>query len=118
MNFAWILFYFCLVIVQANADKLEQVASTEDDEDCGCGAKLNRNSQLPVEEAVASKKIERSTGERRLIGSNDDMVLIHGGRGILGTDDPQLWRDGESPKRVLTVSSFYIDKYEVSNEGI
>jgi formylglycine-generating enzyme required for sulfatase activity len=116
MNLVWILFYLCLVIIQAYADKLEEVSSSEGDEDCGCGANLNRNSQLPAEAAVAPK-IERSTGERRLTGRKDDMVLIQGGRGILGTDDPQLWRDGESPKRVVTLSSFYMDKYEVSNEG-
>eukprot|EP01035_Chromulina_nebulosa_P020313 gene20313-26367_t len=34
----------------------------------------------------------------------------------MGTNNPILLSDGESPRRQVTVSSFYIDKYEVSND--
>ena len=34
----------------------------------------------------------------------------------MGTDFPKIQTDGEGPKRLVTLSDFLIDKYEVSND--
>ena len=34
----------------------------------------------------------------------------------MGTDHPKILTDGEGPKRLVTLSDFLIDKYEVSND--
>ena len=44
-----------------------------------------------------------------------DMVVIPGRVFEMGTDSPGMPYDGESPRRRISVSTFLIDKYEVSN---
>jgi len=44
--------------------------------------------------------------------STKDMILIPEGKFIMGSDN---WIEKGSPKREITLKSFYIDKYEVSN---
>lgn len=43
------------------------------------------------------------------------MVLIPGGAFLMGTDDPSIPADGESPQRLVHVDSFYMDIHEVTN---
>lgn len=43
-----------------------------------------------------------------------DMVRIPAGHWELGTDDPVLPADGEGPARIKSLSSFLIDRFEVS----
>mmetsp|Transcript_22189 Transcript_22189/g.49661 ORF Transcript_22189/g.49661 Transcript_22189/m.49661 type:complete len:156 (-) Transcript_22189:9-476(-) len=43
------------------------------------------------------------------------MVFIPGGVGYMGTDSPWMRLDGESPRRRVRLSPYYLDKYEVSN---
>lgn len=47
---------------------------------------------------------------------NAKMVRIPGGKFFMGTDNPLILTDGESPRRPVTVSDFLMDTYEVSNE--
>lgn len=44
------------------------------------------------------------------------MVLIHGGEFLMGTNDPGIPADGESPQRLVHVDSFYMDVHEVTNQ--
>lgn len=34
----------------------------------------------------------------------------------MGTDEPEIQQDGEWPARRVHVNSFYMDRYEVSNQ--
>lgn len=43
------------------------------------------------------------------------MVLIPEGSFTMGTNNPIFVADGEGPERKVTLSKFYMDKYEVSN---
>lgn len=45
------------------------------------------------------------------------MVLIPSGEYDLGTDDIIIEQDAEGPKKEVQLNSFYLDKYEVSNEN-
>lgn len=46
----------------------------------------------------------------------NDEILIPKGTFTMGTDDPQIPDDGESPPQQVTLTKdYYIDKYEVSN---
>jgi hypothetical protein len=46
----------------------------------------------------------------------DQMVYIEGGSFYMGTDSPLIKTDGEGPRRLVTLSDFMMDKFEVSNE--
>jgi formylglycine-generating enzyme len=49
--------------------------------------------------------------------SSDEMVLLAGGRFLSGSDDPWVYpSDGEGPVREVTVDSFWVDRFAVSNE--
>lgn len=45
-----------------------------------------------------------------------EMVLVPAGVYQVGTKDILIERDQEGPKRLVKLKSFYLDKYEVSNE--
>lgn len=45
---------------------------------------------------------------------NQDMVLVHGGEYVRGSDESQF--AAEKPAKVVTVDSFYISKFEVTQE--
>lgn len=45
----------------------------------------------------------------------NQMVHLKGGTFTMGTDEPGIVADGESPARQVTVDPFYLDVYEVSN---
>lgn len=94
---------------------------------CGCGA--SRNSidmglNAPSAGAANSPSSPPSSLSRTLSAQSppqdDDgipMVLIPGGTFFMGTNNPLIATDGEGPKRSVTVSPFYMDKYEVSNDA-
>uniref|UniRef100_A0A493T476 Sulfatase modifying factor 1 n=1 Tax=Anas platyrhynchos platyrhynchos TaxID=8840 RepID=A0A493T476_ANAPP len=44
------------------------------------------------------------------------MVAIPGGVFTMGTDEPEIWQDGEGPARRVRLNGFYMDQHEVSNE--
>lgn len=46
----------------------------------------------------------------------DEMAFIPGGVYAIGTNEPIIVADGEAPEREVKLNSFYLDKYEVSND--
>ena len=48
----------------------------------------------------------------------DDMVVIPGGLFTMGTDLPYFVADGEAPARRVQISTFLMDKHEVSNAKV
>lgn len=89
--------------------------------DCGC--KLNRNGQCNIDNP--SEKYSKDLNDLKLDNnilpnddlSTDNMVLIDGGTFEMGTNKPVFESDHEGPVRNATVKSFYLDKYEVSNQN-
>ncbi|EFA04519.2 formylglycine-generating enzyme [Tribolium castaneum] len=86
--------------------------------DCGCH--LNRNSQCSNEEPhnKYSKTFnEGGDSDTKTCTSFDksDMVLIEAATFEMGTDKPVFESDHEGPARNVSVDSFYLDKFEVSN---
>ena len=84
----------------------------DESEDCGC--KANRD---PKETAKGSKfsnadliaELEPPTKRY------NQMQRIVGGGFVMGTDLPIFVQDGEAPARRVHMSSYYLDRYEVSN---
>ena len=94
-------------------------------ESCSCSGSLSRDVKQSVNPSVeheprcrtsqtCEKKEEASLQKLEL---NKKMVYIEGGHNYIGTDKPKIKSDGESPKRPVLLSPYFIDKYEVSNEG-
>lgn len=80
--------------------------------DCGCGS-TSRGGGAPGEHTHQKDKAfkySREANEQR-----GGMVLLPSGVFTMGTDDPGIPVDGESPARRVHIDSFYMDMYEVSN---
>lgn len=94
--------------------------SASDTEHCGCpGSRASNTDQSGVSDDITSLKPSYDKSYSGVITKmNNKMVMIPGGSGYIGTNKPVILRDGESPKRIVKVSSFQLDKYEVSNNGI
>lgn len=88
-------------------------------QDCGCN--LNRNGECSTNSENPSEKY--SEGSNQQFDNNNgnvyksDMILIFGGTFEMGTNKPVFEADFEGPARNVTVASFYLDKFEVSNEN-
>ncbi|OCT85736.1 formylglycine-generating enzyme [Xenopus laevis] len=67
----------------------------------------------------ASFKYSREANEpeptKKETQGREQMVLIPSGVFTMGTDEPGIPQDGESPARKVHLDSFYMDMYEVSN---
>lgn len=107
------LFVFLIQIVPnftqegCDCDKISRV---------GIVANTNQNSQ---ENQISANSIERPMSEEEVEDIQrgvNDMVCIPAGIYQVGTDNVILPVDREGPKRLVQLSSFYLDKYEVSNE--
>ena len=116
-----------------NADDSE----SESNEGCGCSGKNGLTRDTSFARNIPNYSTCNSGIELRIDGEIDEnsfmsldvdstisthesnhyneMIYIEGGSFFMGTDNPIIKGDGEGPKRPVTVSSFYIDKYEVSN---
>lgn len=78
--------------------------------DCGC--KINRRSKHGSNQSCNTSSFLDLIKQA---SHNKDMILIAGGTYLIGTDNPVHIPDGEGPERSVTLQSFYMDKYEVSN---
>ncbi|XP_053285182.1 formylglycine-generating enzyme [Pleuronectes platessa] len=91
---------------------------------CGC-ENLRRAAAAvePVEERTSSPADKYSRGANEepseARGHERDtlsrMVLISGGEFLMGTDDPGIPADGESPPRRVNLDSFYMEIQEVTS---
>lgn len=96
----------------------------ENQPSCGCSGNSKLTRELGSREKVEKQdiiSIESDTIISNIQSINsapiESMVLIPGGKSYVGSNKPKLARDGEGPRREVTLSPFYIDKYEVSNTG-
>jgi len=72
----------------------------------------SRESQQDVSTDRPSQKIKKSRREH----ITDDMVFIEGGQFLMGTNSKEGFpADGEGPIRKITIDSFYIAPYTVTN---
>lgn len=76
--------------------------------DCGCGGSL-RESIVKRRGKTTDKQVERR------MDVENELVPIPGGIFKMGLDKAILTQDGESPARLVEISDFLLDKYEVSN---
>lgn len=94
-------------------------------QESGCGCKISRSKQnddpqtqdidhFASNQLNSFEKVGQEFCEHTLPRTNS-MAYIPGGSFEMGTDDPVFLADGEMPLRQVTLDSFYLDKYEVSN---
>ncbi|CAH1117930.1 unnamed protein product [Phaedon cochleariae] len=87
--------------------------------DCGCST--NRHGQCNKENSDASLKYSRKSNEddntQKVHLDTSNMVLIEGTTFEMGTNKPIFESDHEGPMRNVSVKSFYLDMYEVSNQN-
>lgn len=92
------------------------VNAIKNNDSCQCGNKLNRqtifNPQAGYCVVDNSKFDAISMKEEKA----KKMFKINAGTYSIGTNNPVFIADGEGPKREVILDSFYIDKFEVSNE--
>lgn len=106
----------CLLVVLLLFSVL--VCATSEEKDCGCGKNLNRQNGQDQGSCPVNKEDDLDDEIIKPIYKKDltsNMVRIKGGSYFIGTNDPVFVSDGEGPRREVELSSFYIDKYEVSN---
>ncbi|XP_074645343.1 formylglycine-generating enzyme-like [Tubulanus polymorphus] len=89
--------------------------------DTSCGCKSNRKTNKEIDDDHSDVTVVTDEGQDELNDElqpsyTDNMVYIQGGQFTMGLNDPILIADGEYPARGVTVSSFYMDMHEVSNQ--
>ena len=92
---------------------------------CGCSGSLSRNKEIPPDNGENFETVISQSKPSAIEGSEDSLIsklnvkmaYIAGGDAYIGTNNPIIKTDGEGPQRSVTISSFYMDLYEVSNDG-
>lgn len=97
-----------------------ETCSTESMYDCD----EHKAKALDEEDGEASVQIEDESATLKMDPVHKDpfiellknpMVQIDGGKSFMGTEQVFIAPDGEGPMRPVQISSFYLDKREVSN---
>lgn len=76
---------------------------------------------MSVQKGCCTVRREEGAGEKIAVevkavkGSTQGMVRLSGASFLMGSDDKSFPSDGEGPVRKVSVKSFYIDRYTVSN---
>lgn len=83
--------------------------------DCGC--QLNRNDKCGASntETPSHKYSKEANDNKTPAFTTENMAYIKGNTFEMGTNTPHFPTDFEGPTRNVTLKSFYLDKYEVSN---
>ena len=113
----WVLFAALIAVSSVHAQDSEESCDAEQ-ESCPCSAANREARDLTVEVEEEEEVAEQpSTGRLENIPDTkpNDMLLIPAGTFTMGSDKPHIPQDGEGPPRRVTVSTFYLNKYEVSN---
>jgi len=120
-----------LVLAVLNTHATEEIGDkvsredqiTRNKDSCGCSA-IKRNTEKQLEDStnvqdtspkINSGKYSSAANARSIYPRTNQMVLIKGGKFIMGTDEPVFVADGEGPSREVSLSDFYLDVHEVSN---
>lgn len=101
---------FCLIVVLA-------VAVTAANADCGCSGS-NRKTKADIDDKQAGGDADVCAApaeDRQKTALAESMVFVKGQHFTIGTDEPVIVADGESPSRSVYLDGYFIDKYEVSN---
>ncbi|KAK4879231.1 hypothetical protein RN001_007377 [Aquatica leii] len=103
-------FYYTLIVLNI----IKHTSS-----DCGC--QLNRKSECTKEDSSHKYKQEfnKKHSDNNVFNAfnKQNMVLIEGATFEMGTNKPVFKSDFEGPARNVTLKSFYLDMYEVSNQN-
>ena len=113
------LHIFALLLLILVGGKCSDEVCKEDGDakqDCGCGGSMRdnvvslnkRSSDIEEPSNVPSDVSEEEVPQ-------NELVFIQGGVFKMGLDKAIISSDGETPSRLVHITSFYMDKYEVSN---
>ncbi len=122
---ASVLYHTYICKCDDSGDIDDAVVEDEEESDCGCGATSRQNAEGGnVKEAddsdakvAPSQPVEKVLSKKATSSypRTNQMVYVEGGTFQMGTPNPILIPDGEGPPRKVTVNSFYMDVYEVTN---
>ena len=102
-----------------DAERCEKDPSAEGKSDCGCSINREKSedtkSEHLADDVHSNLKYSTHSNIQSPYSRTNEMVMIPAGSFIMGTNKPIFVADGEGPERKVTLSEFYLDKYEVSN---
>lgn len=134
-----ILLLVLLVVTQSSTPPevcMDETNEASDNHDCGCSKGIDRKSVAdklkkdildpsPTTTSPPSpSKPEQTNDPRQLqhqpqphsIFPPTDFIHVLGGTFLMGTKKPEIPMDGEGPIRTVSLTAFYLQKYEVSNQ--
>lgn len=95
--------------------------------DCGCALNRNNNNNDDDDQCgsdtITNHKYTKEANtppkdnNKQPAFNTENMIYIKGNIFEMGTNEPHFPTDFEGPLRNVTVNSFYMDKYEVSNQN-
>ena len=90
---------------------------------CGIGfawwyfSKNNSNKVQDINNAnVNVEKNNNINNDNKLSTGNDGLILIHGGKFLMGSPDNEIQREDDETRHEVTVDDFYISKYELTQK--
>nr|XP_027197784.1 formylglycine-generating enzyme-like [Dermatophagoides pteronyssinus] len=84
-----------------------------------CPSRFDKNPKpkiIDVENCPINSFSSKSSSSSSFNTDHQEMILVPSGDFFMGTNEPIILEDAESPERFMHVNSFWLDKYEVSNK--
>ncbi|GAB6028067.1 Formylglycine-proteinrating enzyme [Chamberlinius hualienensis] len=118
-NLQLLFVYWVLLLTYGNADEKcgKSEFNGEAISDCGCSKLKRPSTEKKRGDSVPQNEIEMDGMASNLYSNTDIMVKVTGGQFTMGTNKPVFEADGEGPARKVTIDTFYLDVYEVSNSN-
>lgn len=97
----------------AKRDNLVPIAEPENFEDDD--VLIEDEDDTEIEVAATAQKYTSAANAQTTFPRTNQMIKVEGGDFVMGTDKPIIPADGEMPARKVSVRTFWMDAFEVSN---
>ncbi|BFZ08163.1 hypothetical protein BsWGS_11202 [Bradybaena similaris] len=101
--------------ISATREENTDHRAQDDDDDIDSDGRVEEDLEEDHDEHKAGIEENNKEDKENAQPRTNEMVYIPGGTFTMGTNEPVFVADGEMPARRVTLDSFYMDKYEVSN---
>uniref|UniRef100_A0A8D9FHC3 Sulfatase-modifying factor 1 n=1 Tax=Cacopsylla melanoneura TaxID=428564 RepID=A0A8D9FHC3_9HEMI len=106
--------------LEANAEnedkrKDEEITSEVEEKTEDGNNTVEEEDDVMIESEDNERANANDNSKKDNVPPHEDMVFLAGDTFRMGTNNPILIKDGEFPSRNVTLDSFFLDRYEVSN---
>ena len=100
---------------QSQPSEKSEAADNPDDDAEDVQIEVEEEGEEDPDPKAAAQKYTSAANAQTTYPRTNQMIKVPGGEFTMGTDNPIIPADGEMPARQVTIETFWMDAFEVSN---